>query len=219
LTYTDTKLLLRLGDDFRANNNSLKDVNEMKAHDVAIHLIREWAQDKDHQLSEKAIRELNQLILVKDYWAEATTRDGQATRRKIKVGTYKEQPNHVQLKSGEIFRYAEPNEVPAKMEELIKWYREQKNENVLETAAFFHYKFVIIHPFDDGNGRISRLLMNYHLLKNGYPPIIIKSQDKSNYLYALNQADAGNEGAFVTYLGMNSNGPWSYLSKPQKGNP
>jgi len=210
---------LRLGDDFRANNNSLKDVNEMKAHDVAIHLIREWAQDKDHQLSEKAIRELNQLILVKDYWAEATTRDGQATRRKIKVGTYKEQPNHVQLKSGEIFRYAEPNEVPAKMEELIKWYREQKNENVLETAAFFHYKFVIIHPFDDGNGRISRLLMNYHLLKNGYPPIIIKSQDKSNYLYALNQADAGNEGAFVTYLGMNSNGPWSYLSKPQKGNP
>ncbi|WP_394803528.1 Fic family protein [Niabella hibiscisoli] len=45
-------------------------------------------------------------------------------------------------------------------------------------AAMLHYKFVRIHPFDDGNGRLARLLLNYVLLKNGYTPVVIKSDDK-----------------------------------------
>ena len=187
MTYGQTILLLKLGDEFKAQNNSLKDVNEMRAHDTAIYVLRDWAREKSRNLTEKDIRELNQIILVKDYWADAQTQQGQPTRRLIKVGEYKEQPNHVKLKSGEIFRYAEPNEVSAKMNELVTWYNSnQDNEHPLLVAAYLHYKFVIIHPFDDGNGKVSRLLMNYHLMKKGYPPLIVKSSDKSNYLYALN---------------------------------
>lgn len=201
MTYGDTKLLLRLGDEFIAENNTLKEVNEMRAHDVAIFTIEKWAQDEERTLTESDIRELNKLILVKNYWADAITSTGLPTRRKIKVGEYKEHPNHVLLQSGEKFYYAEPSEVPAKMEELLKWYNESQDEHPLITAAFLHYKFVLIHPFDDGNGRVSRLVMNYHLMKNGYPPIIVKSADKKNYLYALNQADAGKTDAFLEYLG------------------
>ena len=201
MTYGDTKLLLRLGDEFVAENNTLKEVNEMRAHDVAIFTIEKWAENKERALTESDIRELNKLILVKNYWMDAVTTTGQPTRREIKVGEYKEYPNHVLLQSGEKFHYAEPNEVPAKMEELLKWYNESQNEHPLITAAFLHYKFVLIHPFDDGNGRVSRLVMNYHLMKNGYPPIIVKSADKKNYLYALHQAGAGNTDAFLEYLG------------------
>jgi Fic family protein len=201
MTYGDTKLLLRLGDDFRAQNNTLKEVNEMRAHDVAIYLIRDWANGGARELREKDIRELNQIILVKDYWSEAQTSEGNPTRRLIKVGEYKDQPNHVRLPSGEVFRYAEPFEVPLKMKELVDWYNATKDEHPLVLAAFLHYKFVCIHPFDDGNGRVSRLLMNYHLMKNNFPPLIIKSEDKKKYLYALNQADVGNTDAFVRYLG------------------
>jgi len=202
MTYGQTILLLKLGDEFKAQNNSLKDVNEMRAHDTAIYVLRDWAKEKSRNLTEKDIRELNQIILVKDYWADAQTQQGQPTRRLIKVGEYKEQPNHVKLKSGEIFRYAEPNEVSAKMNELVTWYNSnQDNEHPLLVAAYLHYKFVIIHPFDDGNGKVSRLLMNYHLMKKGYPPLIVKSSDKPNYLYALNQADTSDIEAFVKYLG------------------
>lgn len=202
LTYGDTKLLFRLGDDFRAQNNSLKDVQEMQAHDVAIEMVKQWAKDKDRLITEAEIRALNETILVKPFWTDAVTPDGKPTRRQIIPGEYKEHSNHVQLKSGAIFKYAEPNEVPQKMQELMKWYvEENENSHPIVIAAFLHYKFVCIHSFDDGNGRISRLLMNYHLLRNGYPPVIIKSKDKKNYLYALNQADAGNTDAFIKYVG------------------
>jgi len=201
LSYGDTKLLFRLGDDFRAQNNSLKDVQEMRAHDVAIEMLKQWANDKDRLISESEIRALNETILVKPFWADAVAPDGKPTRRKIISGKYKEHPNHVQLKSGELFKYAEPNEVPQKMQELLDWYStENEKEHPLIIAAFLHYKFVCIHPFDDGNGRVSRLLMNYHLLREGFPPVIIKSKDKDNYLYALQQADAGNIDAFIKYV-------------------
>ena len=60
-------MLLRLGDDFRAQNNSLKDVREMQAHDTAIALIREWASNKERELTERDVRELNEIILVKPF--------------------------------------------------------------------------------------------------------------------------------------------------------
>ncbi len=202
LSYGETKLLFRLGDDFKAQNNSLKDVQEMRVHDVAIEMLKQWANDKDRLISESEIRALNETILVKSFWADAVTPSGQKTRRQIIPGEYKKQPNHVQLKSGELFEYAEPAEVPQKMQELLDWYKvENENSHPIIVAAFLHYKFVCIHPFDDGNGRVSRLLMNYHLLRNDYPPVIIKSKDKDSYLYALQQADAGNTDAFTKYVG------------------
>jgi hypothetical protein len=90
------------------------------------------------------------------------------------------------------------------MGELIDWYRlEQERGQIhpVELAARFHYDFVRIHPFDDGNGRIARLLMNHVLLWNDLPPVIIKSEDKRNYLNALHQADSGDIGFFIDYIG------------------
>ncbi|GAA4953018.1 Fic family protein [Algibacter agarivorans] len=64
--------------------------------------------------------------------------------------------------------------------------------NSIELAAFFHHKFVYIHPFFDGNGRTVRLAMNLILMKQGFPPAIILKNDRKKYYDALNQANKGN---------------------------
>jgi Fic family protein len=201
LTYGETELLLIF--DKTTGNHELREYEEMKSHDVAFEMIKEWAADKERPLTEAAIKNLHEVLLVRPFWKEALTVDGQPTRRLIKIGAYKEHPNSVRLQNGEIFHYASPNETPIQMGELINWFRKEEEKGELHPvvlAALLHYKFVRIHPFDDGNGRISRLLMNYVLLKNNLPPVVIKSADKKNYLFSLNQADAGDVDAFVEYV-------------------
>jgi len=201
LTYGETKLLLIF--DKTTGNHELREYEEMKAHDVAFELINYWAKDKERPLSEMAVRNLHEKLLVRPFWKEALTADGQPTRRLIKIGDYKEQPNSVRLQSGEMFHYASPQETPMLMGELVQWYKDEEEKKTLHPvalAALLHYRFVCIHPFDDGNGRISRLLMNYVLLRHHFPPVVIQSADKRNYLFALNQADTGNIDAFVTYI-------------------
>jgi len=201
LTYSETELLLIF--DETKGNHTHREYEEMKAHDVALQLVKDWATDIKRPLSEANIKNLNEIILVRPFWKDAITPDGQKTRRLIKVGDYKEFPNSVRLSNGELFEYASVTDTPILMGELIQWYRaeEQKNElHPVELAAMLHYKLVRIHPFDDGNGRISRLLMNYVLLKNNLPPVIIKSADKRNYISSLNSADTGDINSFIKYI-------------------
>lgn len=200
LTYGETELLLFSGDIYRPH--SVRELDEMREHDVAWRMVEEWANDKERPLTEQAIKNLNEVILVRPFWKEAITPDGQPTRREIKIGTYKQYPNSVRLANGQVFEYASPIETPAMMQELIDWFRVEEASGLhpITLAAMFHYKLVRIHPFDDGNGRIARLLMNYVLLLNDLPPVIIKSTDKQAYLRVLHIADIGDYEPFISYV-------------------
>lgn len=201
MTYGHTQLLLifdKVGGDYTG-----REIEEMKNHDVAMKVIKEAAIDPEYILTEKFIKEINETILVRPFYKEAITPDGQPTRRKIIPGKYKEYPNSVKLENGEIFNYASPEETPAQMGDLMEWYHKESNSKELhpvQLAALFHYRFVRIHPFDDSNGRTSRLFMNYILMKNNYAPLVVESTDKRNYLSALNRADTGDIQAFVEYI-------------------
>lgn len=67
-------------------------------------------------------------------------------------------------------------------------------------AAELHYNLVAIHPFEDGNGRAARLLMNYHLLRHGYPHTVIEVGERAEYLSALEEANAGRCGRFAHFV-------------------
>lgn len=73
-----------------------------------------------------------------------------------------------------------PTEIPPRMVELEHWLNSEEaaNMHALQYAAVAHYKLVHIHPFADGNGRTSRLLMNAILMQAGFPPVIIFKQDR-----------------------------------------
>lgn len=190
LTYGQTELLLLFGKVVDEAN--MKDLEEMKAHNVCLRMIQEEADDKSHPLTETFIRQLHHTLLREDYTLYRQLPDGTTTSYVIHAGVYKTRPNSVITVTGERFEYASPEETPALMNDLVNWYNEAEQSNnmsPIELASVFHYRYIRIHPFEDGNGRISRLLVNYILTRHGYPMLVVKSKDKSNYLTALNRCD------------------------------
>ena len=106
------------------------------------------------------------------------------------------------------------------MEELLVWFRKEKEKakvNPILLASLFHYRFIRIHPFDDGNGRIARILMNFILMQFGYPPVIIKTEDKENYYAVLRLADADELKPFIEYIAQNLVHSLQIMIKGAKG--
>ncbi len=204
LTFGETKTLILYG--ITAKGKPLKDHLEIQGHDEAVKWILEIIKGEEVQrpISELFIRELHKLILKEPYYRPAQTPDGLPTTKKIEIGVYKTQPNHVKTSKGEMFYFATPEETPAKMDELIDWQRaeeEKKELHPILLAVGFHYRFVRIHPFDDGNGRMARLLMNFILMKYGFPPAVILTEHRKEYIEALREIDQNeNLEPFAIYI-------------------
>lgn len=189
LTYGQTELLLLFGKVTEAAN--MKDLEDMKASNVGLNMMKEQALS-EYPLTETFIRQLHKTLLREDYTVYRQLPGGQQTSYVVHAGVYKTRPNSVRTITGELFEYASPEETPALMTDLISWYREAEESgrySMAELCALFHYRYIRIHPFEDGNGRIARLMMNFILLRHNYPMIVVKSADKENYLIALSQCD------------------------------
>lgn len=198
LNFGETKSFLLHG--ITAAGKPLKDHLDLRGHNNAILALQDIIKE-ERPITENFIRELHKVILVEDSYNSAITPEGLPIKKKVKVGAYKSSNNHVETATGEIFYFATVEQTPAKMHDLIQWLREHKEqENPVVLAARFHYKFIRIHPFDDGNGRLARILMNFILMRAGFPPIVIKTKEKEAYFRALRQADGDNVEAFEQYV-------------------
>jgi len=201
LTLGETRAFLLYG--ITAQGKPFRDYLDIKGHQEAIRFLEEMVRGGE-ALTEAAIRELHRILLVEAYDVDAITPDGRPTRRRVALGQYKTAPNHVRTTTGETHFYATPQETPALMGELMAWYRretESADLHPLALAATFHYRFVAIHPFDDGNGRMARLLTNLILMQHGFVPVIIPLEARGDYLLALEKADAGDLTDFVMLVG------------------
>lgn len=96
-----------------------------------------------------------------------------------------------------------PEEVPVLMEAWEREYhdRDLRGEAALALAAWMHWRFETIHPFQDGNGRVGRLLLNFHLLKHNWPPLHVTPADKAPYVAGLEAGHAGDLRALEEFLG------------------
>lgn len=190
LTYGQTEILLLFGKVIGEAN--LKDVQDMTASNVALKMMEEETLINDIPLTQNFIRTLHQTLLREDYKVYRNLPGGVQTSYVIHAGQYKTRPNSVITRYGDRFEYASPEETPALMTDLVDWYNQAEQDGKLspiDLAALFHYRYIRIHPFEDGNGRIARLLVNFILAKHGYPMIVVRSRNKGEYLEALHSTD------------------------------
>jgi Fic family protein len=90
-------------------------------------------------------------------------------------------------------------ELDSLLREFFNWYDQNKNKlHPVHLAALVHFRFVSIHSFGDGNGRISRLFMNYVLHKNEYPMLIIDYTKRKSYYNALENSNVKNDESIFT---------------------
>lgn len=199
LTYGETEALLILGTEPKRLQ---RDIREMKAHDLGIEYLQGLTTSRRY-ITEANIRELNQIILKQNYWIETETAEGNISCKEIVPGTYKNTPNHVRLRGGGVHKFAEPQDVPARMANTVKSIRayiKKPDAPLSKFLAELHHDFINTHPFDDGNGRVCRMLLNYVCLKLIWPPVIIKDKNKDDYLVALEQADTGDLSALEAMM-------------------
>ena len=190
LTYGQTELLLLFGKV--VGEADVKDVQDMTASNVCLKMMASESVRNDYPLTQNFIRTLHHTLLREDYTVYRMLPGGVQTSYVVHAGQYKTRPNSVVTRYGDRFDYASPEETPALMTDLVDWYNKEEQAGKLspvELAALFHYRYIRIHPFEDGNGRIARLVVNYILARHGYPMIVVRSRKKQEYLEALHQAD------------------------------
>jgi Fic family protein len=179
LTLRETSELLERGISPKAK--PLHDVKEAEAHYKIFHEMLNY--EKDLSL---------QIVL---YWHKKLF---EATKSEI-AGRIRE---HQVAISGSNFVPPFPAEIYPLLREFFKWYDKNKKKlHPVELAALVHLKFVTIHPFTDGNGRIGRLMMNFILHKHGYPLLNIPYEKRAGYYNALERAQIKKiDGIFLQWF-------------------
>jgi Fic family protein len=178
LTIQETRSIM-VG-NITVHGKPIKDVLEMRGHDHAIQDIMKIGKG-DLNISESRIKAMHRAIMHEENQEKAKD-----------TGVWKKENNYILNTRGERYDFTPHDQVPEAMHELINWYSAEKEKmgkkDALHPALHaieFHLRYLTIHPFYDGNGRTARMLLNLILIANGYPPIVIRTEDKEKYYQYL----------------------------------
>ena len=182
LTLRETQLVIEEGQTIKGK--SLREIYEARNHPEAIEYVTSLANDQ-RALTEHDILTLHQMIM-KDVMKSKEL--GRYRRGEVRISGSKHTPPPAY-------------DVPKLMEDFIRLVNDNPDDyTTSELASIALHRFAYIHPFYDGNGRISRLLSNLILIRKRYFPIIIPKTDRSKYLNYLGQADNGNYVPLVNFV-------------------
>ena len=181
LTIYETKVVL---EGITIGGKTMREHLEVINHRDAILYVEEIVR-KNEPFSEWQIRNIHRLVLSKIDDENA----GVYRKVDVRIGGAKHIPPSFY-------------NLPGEMQRLMDWYESEGSTlHTVERAALLSSKFVNIHPFVDGNGRTSRLLLNLELMKYGYPPIVIRKESRFQYYEALDKAAmTGDHSNFIALV-------------------
>ncbi len=174
----------------------LKD--HLEAIDFVFDIVRE-----NRPLTKGFINELHQLVTRNQEFAEGRDQFGNKTKIPLIKGRFKERENNPTREDGTVILYCPPEQVESEMDNLFKIYNQLLEAKIhpLVISAWVHHAFTTIHPYQDGNGRVVRLIASLILIKFDYFPItVLREEAKEKYILALEEADKGMPQKLVTYF-------------------
>lgn len=157
----------------------------------ALEYVAQFATEQQ-PLSVTFIRNLHASITMHQQTYEAVDSLGRKVELPLRHGQWKDNPNRVQRIDGSMLSYCPPDFVQDEIERLISEYNSNSDAHPLVRAAWLHHRFISIHPFDDGNGRVARALVLLELLRGQYAPLVVDRTTRDTYIKALEEANDGN---------------------------
>ena len=179
LTLIETKVLLE--DEISVGNKSLREIYEVINHNKAFAYVKKCISENKH-LDENIVKDIHSILM------ENILVGGVYRNVEVRITGAKHKP-------------PAPSEMYYQIKEFFSNINSKSDLNPIELAAWTHAEFVKIHPFIDGNGRTSRLIMNYQLLRNEFLPVSINTEDRLEYFNLLEEyAVNGNLAPFVDFI-------------------
>ena len=176
LTYAETYAILYNDNSFKITGKEPREIYEAINHGKALELLFKNLQNNE-EFNEKFLKDLNQII----------NKDIKDTEGYRTVQVFIRGSEHIP---------PEPEKIPNLMMYYVYNYNHDE-QDIFTKIAKYHIDFEKIHPFEDGNGRTGRLLINYELLKNNLPPVVIEKDDRIKYFEFLRNNDITG---FTTWL-------------------
>ncbi len=157
----------------------------------ALTFLAEIARD-GRPLSVYLIKELHVALTRSQQTYTATGPTGGKFEATLHHGQWRSQPNHVRRPDGSLLEYTPPDQVQDQMDKLVELYHQLDDCDPVVRSAWLHHRFVRIHPFEDGNGRVARGLTLLTLLSGNLAPLVVDRRERDRYITCLDQANEGD---------------------------
>lgn len=159
----------------------------------------------DAEISPAMLKRWHALLVRNQETVTGMTRDGVLGQVPFtEKGVWKTRPNNPSIPGSGVFEYCPPDRVADEVDRLCVLYSRIRRERfpVHAEAAWLHHRFARTHPFQDGNGRVSRLLMASCYSRRGLVPPLLRAEGREDYFDALQRADAGDLQSFARYIAL-----------------
>tara|TARA_Y100000310_G_scaffold181241_1_gene181164 strand:+ start:20773 stop:22320 length:1548 start_codon:yes stop_codon:yes gene_type:complete len=165
----------------------------LKDHVNAIEQVNSWIR-QSRPLTKWFMQSLHQTLTKHQPTYRAIDQFGNEFQARLEHGEFKRLPNNPTRSNGRLHQYCPPEQVDSELDNLVAWYEDHGSlgSHPLAVGAWLHHRFAQIHPFQDGNGRLARALLAWHLVKERFLPIVIARDNRDRYISALEQADDGD---------------------------